>query len=187
MFRRAILLATFVTAGMFLPAEAQVATEVRTSMGAGSITYNPQMFARPDIVRLTSLRLLLNDFAYERCTTEFPDYNCVLPKLEHPNIHIAILPYADFEALVIEWFERQHPENLPRLLGDGLLIGGLTHRRSLGDHDVRVTYFQIPSDTLWVHELMHVIFPYDDEEDVKGKVNLFMSGHEYKDWLRENY
>ncbi len=186
MFRRALLIATFITAGMVLPVEAQVATKVHIVMeGGGSITYNPQLFERPDIARLTALRLLVNDFVYEKCTSR-PENSCSPINIERPSIHVAVLPYAEFEKLVVGWFEKDHPEYLDGLLGDGILLSGLTFRR-LAEPDARLYYYQMPSDELWVHELMHVIFPYDEEEDVNNKVTQVLSGHEYKDWMRENY
>jgi hypothetical protein len=100
------------------------------------------------------------------------------------NLRVFILRYAGFEEFILAGIESSDPELAQAIRGEEALIDGHTRHSITGP---RLYFYQMPNDYLFVHEVMHVIYPYDDEVTIRARQHHFLASHEYKNWLKRNY
>jgi hypothetical protein len=161
---------------MFAPVPQDVVSSQFRDMG--HIDYDSALVERPDIGRLYGLTEFVMDYIEARCVPE-----CVLePSML--NIHIKIVPYAEFEDMLLYELDARESTMADKIRGDGGLIDG--HTLTTSARSV-IYFFQNPPDVLYIHELLHVIYPFDEEVVTYARQMEIISSRAFKDWLRNNY
>ena len=172
---------------MFVPfQEAETRTVGLRDMG--SFTYDPSVSIAPDVDRLYGLVETILEFIEARCVP-LPDplgiqgNGCYIEPSQL-ELRVHVLAYADFEEMILEKLDRNKPALSDEIRGDKSLINGHTQHSITGP---RLFFYQMPSDVIFVHEMMHVIYPFSDEKIAQQRQSYFLTSHEYKEWLRRNY
>jgi hypothetical protein len=145
----------------------------------GHIQYDTEIVSDPKVERLYGVANFLFDFVEARCTPP-----CLLePEMFDITIHI--VPYAVFEDELLVLLDKDDPELAARIRGEGGLIDGHTQFR--GTFPINIYFYDNPPDTLFIHEMLHVLYPYDPEEVIVQRQLYILGSRDYKDWLRNNY
>lgn len=153
--------------------------ESRIVLDVGRVTYNTEIVSEPDIERLQGLVQQVIGFIGIMCS-------CPPGNPQDFGWSIKVIPYAEFEEFVLERLDRLEDKSYMAegIRGNTGIIDGIT----VSSGGKPATYFyQWPSDSLLVHELMHVAFPFDSEEMIYRKQTEFLVSRYYKDWLTRNH
>ena len=155
-----------------------------TLFNMGKLTYDTALFMGPDVTRYYRLTQLVLDFIEPRCTP-MPDGTGCHIEINQLRLEVFVYSYETYETVLLASLKQEGNMVLyEQILGDGGLIDGHMQHTFFGP---RLFFYQMPADTLYVHELLHALYWGAAEEEIKWKQNNFLSSHEYKDWLRENY
>jgi hypothetical protein len=145
----------------------------------GHIQYDSALFERPNVDRLYGVTEFVLNYIEARCVPE-----CLLePSML--DVDLRIVPYAQFEDFLLAQLDARFPQLAEKIRGDGALIDG--HTLSRFDGSATMYFYQEPSDTLYIHELLHYVFPSDEEIITYQRQMEIIASREYKDWLRNNY
>lgn len=152
-----------------------------TVMVSDRVSWDPERAGR-----LADLADVLIDYAEGRSGHDFAR--------DALDITIYIMDYASYERFVVGSYRsgKLRPprgqtvdEAIAALQGDGQIVWGLSHRSSETEGWIR--YFQAPSDRMFVHELIHVLYPMIPHGQAMSYVGQFLTSAEYKGWRRENH
>lgn len=145
----------------------------------GHITYDTDLISDPKVERLYTVAEFVLDFVEQRCSPP-----CVLePSML--DIDVFIVPYAKYEDNLLSILDMEDPKVAELIRGDGGLIDGHTQMGIMPP--VKMYFYDNPPDTLFIHELLHVLYPREPEEIVIQRQLVILSSRAYKDWLRNNY
>jgi len=145
----------------------------------GHITYDTGLISDPKVERLYGVAEFVLDFVEQRCSPP-----CILePSML--DIDVLIVPYATFEEGLLAVLDAQDPKTAELIRGDGGLVDGHTLIGLMPP--VKMFFYDNPPDTLFIHELLHVLYPAEPEAIVIQRQMVVLTSHEYKDWLRNNY
>ncbi len=158
-------------------------TKTVSLLGMGHLTYNTELFTKPDTRRYYELTQVVLTFIEEYCFAQSGNPLCHV-EIDQLRIEMYIMSYAEFEAIVLEDLVDYDADLTEGISGEGGLVDGHMRHTLLGP---RMYFYQIPADTLYIHELMHALFWDAAEEITKQRQTHFLTSSAYKNWLRENY
>jgi hypothetical protein len=163
----------------FTPAQ-DPTTELIELYDMGRITYDPTIVPTIDTERLYELSKFTLSFAEKKCV---PPCDLSVSDLD---LDINIVPYAAYEAYLLGVLDTLDPLTAAKIRGDEAFFDAFTF---IGpDHPNPLIYFSnYPVDPLFIHELLHVLFPYADENTIRMRTSEVLASRMYKDWLRNNY
>lgn len=155
--------------------------ETVSVLDVGRVTYSLEIVkSEPDLERLQGLVQQVSSYISMRC-------QCAAGTPMDVGWSFEVLPYAEFEEFVLEILDQSGPRRASMaeaIRGDRGIVEGLTINRG---GNPATFFFQWPSDSLLVHELMHVAFPFDTENQITRKQTEFLTNRYYKDWLARNH
>lgn len=143
----------------------------------GKVEYNTAVVpSPPDAQRLVGLVAQVERYIATMCS-------CTV-NVTAAQWRIRVVPYAEFEDFILDFLAPIDSEMADGVAGELGLIDGFTYWPA---GRAQTYFYQWPSDPLLVHEMMHVAYPLDTEESVRGKTASFLTSRSYKDWLRRSY
>lgn len=144
----------------------------------GHITFDTSVASDVKVQRLYDVTEFVLQFVEDRCG------GCVLDT-SMLQLEVYIQPYAQYEDQLLDSLDMHQPELAELIRGDQGLIDG--HTQLSPFQPPVMYYYQEPSDPLYIHELLHVLFPQDPEQVIQQRQLAILGSRDYKDWLRNNY